>query len=234
MGHRRESGEPGDSARYVVPPGSQGAQVGDSNTQYNLYFPPRGKPSPTLRGNLRPRRGRYILGLTAATVTLAIAGTIAALESASSHAPSVNESQVLATLNSQGNLIVASGSYSVRVQISDQSLLFSSQSAFNGIVSDSAYVNFSSLGSGDLIIEHNALTVLLAKPVVAPAVYDPQKSTITGSQGDAQQLIADAETKAHAQAEEGQLVALAEHNTRSLVSGILNKYNFKAITLDFG
>jgi len=149
----------------------------------------------------------------------------------------------------------ASGSFQVIVDLSRKtrylpSFVEGSSALFVGQGTVTAYDDFSRLDSGDIQVSpgRTAVTVRLPEPQLEPATLDVRHSYVfaqqegllnrignlfSGNPGSQQQVYIAAQQKIQAAASHSPLLAQAESNTRSMLTGMLHSLGFSRVTVTF-
>ena len=150
----------------------------------------------------------------------------------------------------------ASGSFQVVVDLSRKtpflpSFIEGTDTLFIGEGNVIAFVDFSQLGSKQLQVspDRTAVTVHLPPPRLEPAVLDVRRSYVyaqqqgllnrignffSGNPNSQQQVYILAQQKIQAAAGRSPLLAEAQKNTRSMLTGMLHSLGFQQVTVDFG
>ncbi len=149
----------------------------------------------------------------------------------------------------------ASGSFQVIVDLSRKtaflpSFIEGSDTLFIGEGTDIAYVDFTRLNGKAIRMSaaRTAVTVLLPAPRLEPAVLNVRQSYVyaqqqgllnrignffSGNPNSQQQVYILAQQKIQAAARLGPLLAQAQKNTRSMLTGMLHSLGFSKVTITF-
>jgi hypothetical protein len=232
----------GDMARTSQEPTMEGATV-------------RTKRGPGLLG--------WLAGLVAAVVAVAVLVVALAavhllpqLRNPFGESTSVQSQPVLLkSITALSRYQAASGSFQVVVDLTQKanylpSFLEGTQTLFIGQGSEIAYVDFSQLKGSALQVSANrtAVSVKLPPAQLEPAVLNVRQSYVfaqqqgllnrvgtffSGNPNSEQQLYVVAQQKIQAAAQHSELLADAQRNTVSMLTGMLRSLGFQQVTVTF-
>jgi hypothetical protein len=205
----------------------------------------------------------WLAGLVAAVVAVAVLVVALAavhllpqLRNPFGESTSVSSQPVLLkSITSLSRYQAASGSFQVVVDLTRKaaylpSFLEGSQTLFIGQGSEIAYVDFSQLKSPNLQVsaDRTAVTVKLPPAQLEPAVLNVRQSYVfaqqqgllnrvgtffSGNPNSEQQLYIVAQQKIQAAARHSGLLADAQRNTVSMLTGMLRSLGFQRVTVTF-
>ena len=205
----------------------------------------------------------WLAGLVAAVVAVAVLVVALAavhllpqLRNPFGESTSVSSQPVLLkSITSLSRYQAASGSFQVVVDLTRKaaylpSFLEGSQTLFIGQGSEIAYVDFSQLKSPNLQVsaDRTAVTVKLPPAQLEPAVLNVRQSYVfaqqqgllnrvgtffSGNPNSEQQLYIVAQQKIEAAARHSELLADAQRNTVSMLTGMLRSLGFQRVTVTF-
>ena len=205
----------------------------------------------------------WLAGLVAAVVAVAVLVVALAavhllpqLRNPFGESTSVRSQPVLLkSITAMSRYQAASGSFQVVVDLTRKaaylpSFLEGSQTLFIGQGSEIAYVDFSQLKSPDIQVsaDRAAVTVKLPPAQLEPAVLNVRQSYVfaqqqgllnrvgtffSGNPNSEQQLYIVAQQKIQAAARRSELLADAQRNTVSMLTGMLRSLGFQRVTVTF-
>jgi hypothetical protein len=205
----------------------------------------------------------WLAGLVAAVVAVAVLVVVLAavhllpqLRNPFGESTSVRSQPVLLkSITSMSRYQAASGSFQVVVDLTRKanylpSFIEGSQTLFIGQGSEIAYVDFSQLKSPNLQVsaDRTAVTVKLPPAQLEPAVLNVRQSYVfaqqqgllnrigtffSGNPNSEQQLYIVAQQKIQAAARHSELLADAQRNTTSMLTGMLRSLGFQRVTVIF-
>ena len=162
---------------------------------------------------------------------------------------------VLKSISQLSRYEAASGAFEVVVDLKSHSLLPSfiegTDTLFVGQGTDIAYVDFSQLKGQAIAVsaDRTAVTVSLPKAQLEPAVLNVHQSYVFAQQeglanrignffssnpNNQQKVYEAAQTKIQNAAKSSQLLAQAQKNTQSMMTGMLKSLGFQQVTVTFG
>ena len=162
---------------------------------------------------------------------------------------------VLKSISQLSRYEAASGSFEVVVDLKSHSFLPSfiegSDTLFVGQGTDIAYVDFSQLKGQAIQVnaKRTAVTVALPKAQLEPAVLNVHSSYVyaeqegvanrignffSGNPNNQQKVYEAAQTKIQNAAKSSQLLAQAQKNTQTMMTGMLKSLGFQQVTVTFG
>jgi hypothetical protein len=162
---------------------------------------------------------------------------------------------ILKSISQLSRYEAASGSFEVVVDLKSHSILPSfiegSDTLFVGQGTDIAYVDFSQLKGQAISVSANrsAVTVTLPRAQLEPAVLNVHQSYVyaqqqglanrignffSGNPNNQQKVYEAAQTKIQNAAKSSQLLAEAQKNTQSMLTGMLKSLGFQQVTVTFG
>jgi Protein of unknown function (DUF4230) len=163
---------------------------------------------------------------------------------------------LLKSITSLSRYEAASGSFQVIVDLSRKtpylpSFIEGTDTLFVGQGTVPAYDDFSRLGGGDIRVSpgRTAVTVRLPEPQLGPAALNVRQSYVfaqqqgllnrignffSGNPDNQQQAYVLAQQKIQAAARQSPLLAQAEQNTRTMLTGMLHSLGFRQVTVVFG
>jgi Protein of unknown function (DUF4230) len=162
---------------------------------------------------------------------------------------------ILKSITALSRYEAASGSFQVVVDLSRRasflpSFVAGSQTLFIGQGTDIAFVDFSGLKGKAIKVspDHTAVTITLPRAQLEPAVLNVKQSYVfaqqqglvnrianffSGNPNSQQQVYIVAQQKIHAAAEHSSLLAQAQRNTQSMLTGMLHSLGFQQVTVTF-
>jgi hypothetical protein len=204
----------------------------------------------------RPRvprvpRGHGLIGkLVAAAVGIVAVAVLIVVLSAVSLLP-----RLLKSITALSRFEAASGSFQVVVNLTQKanllpSFLQGSQTLFVGQGSEIAYVDFSRLKSPAVQVSGNrtAVTIRLPRAQLEPAVLNVKQSYVfaqqqgllnrignffSGNPNNQQQVYILAQQKIQTAARTSPLLAEAQRNTTSMLTGMMHSLGFQRVTVTF-
>ena len=162
---------------------------------------------------------------------------------------------LLKSITALSRFEAASGSFQVVVNLTQKanllpSFLEGSQTLFVGAGSEIAYVDFSQLKSPALQVSANrtAVTIRLPRPQLEPAVLNVKQSYVfaqqqglfnrignffSGNPNNQQRVYILAQQKIQTAARQSPLLAEAQRNTTSMLTGMMHSLGFQRVTVTF-
>jgi hypothetical protein len=166
-----------------------------------------------------------------------------------------SEPVILKSITQLSRYEAATGSFEVVVDISKKasllpSFLAGSETLFVGEGSDIAYVDFSQLKGQAITMnaDRTSVTVTLPKAQLEPAVLNPSQSYVyaeqqglfnrignffSGNPNSQQQVYILAQQKIQTAARQSPLLAEAQRNTASMLTGMMHSLGFQRVTVTF-
>jgi hypothetical protein len=163
---------------------------------------------------------------------------------------------ILKSITNLSRYEAASGSFQVVVDLTKRSsiipsFLEGSETLFIGQGTDIAYVDFATLKNQAIAVskDRTSVTVTLPKPQLEPAVLNVNQSYVyaqqqglfnrignffSGNPNSQQQVYQIAQGKIQAAARQSPLLADAQKNTESMLTGMLTSLGFQHVTVSFG
>jgi Protein of unknown function (DUF4230) len=163
---------------------------------------------------------------------------------------------ILKSITNLSRYEAASGSFQVVVDLTKRSsiipsFLEGSETLFIGQGTDIAYVDFATLKNQAIAVskDRTSVTVTLPKPQLEPAVLNVNQSYVyaqqqglfnrignffSGNPNSQQQVYQIAQGKIQAAARQSPLLADAQKNTESMLTGMLTSLGFQHVTVTFG
>ena len=163
---------------------------------------------------------------------------------------------LLKSITALSRFEAASGSFQVVVNLTQKANLLpafleGSQTLFVGQGSEIAYVNFGQLKGSAIQVSANrtAVTIRLPRPQLEPAVLNVRQSYVfaqqrgllnrignffSGNPDNQQQVYVLAQQKIQTAARQSRLLAEAQKNTTSMLTGMLRSLGFQQITVAYG
>ncbi len=163
---------------------------------------------------------------------------------------------ILKSITNLSRYEAASGSFQVVVDLTKRSsiipsFLEGSETLFIGQGTDIAYVDFATLKNQAIAVnkDRTSVTVTLPKPQLEPAVLNVNQSYVyaqqqglfnrignffSGNPNSQQQVYQIAQRKIETAARQSPLLADAQKNTESMLTGMLTSLGFQHVTVDFG
>ena len=160
---------------------------------------------------------------------------------------------LLKSITALSRFEAASGSFQVVVNLTQKanllpSFLEGSQTLFVGQGSEIAYVNFGQLKGSAIQVSANrtAVTIRLPRPQLEPAVLNVRQSYVfaqqqgllnrignffSGNPNNQQQVYILAQQKIQTAARQSPLLAEAQHNTTSMLTGMMHSLGFQRVTV---
>jgi len=198
-----------------------------------------------------------IVAVAVLIVALAAVRLLPSLRNPFSESTSVRSQPVLLkSITALSRYQAATGSFQVVVDLTRKaaylpSFLEGSQTLFVGQGSEIAYVDFSQLKSPAIRVSANreAVSVRLPRAQLEPAVLNVRQSYVfaqqqgllnrignffAGNPNSEQQVYIVAQQKIQAAAQRSTLLAQAQHNTASMLTGMLRSLGFQHVTVTFG
>ena len=162
---------------------------------------------------------------------------------------------LLKSITAMSRYQAASGSFQVVVNLAEKANLLpafleGSQTLFVGQGSEIAYVDFSQLKSPAIQVTANgtAVTIRLPRAQLEPAVLNVKQSYVfaqqqgllnrignffSGNPNDQQQVYILAQQKIQTAARQSPLLADAQRNTASMLTGMMHSLGFQRVTVSF-
>ena len=216
----------------------------------------RSAPGRGLIGKLAVAAGA-VVALAVLVIALSAVHLLPSLRNPFAESTSVRSQPVLLkSITALSRYQAASGSFQVVVDLTKKtaylpSFLEGSQTLFIGQGSEIAYVNFAQLKSPAIRVSANreAVSVRLPRAQLEPAVLNVRQSYVfaqqqgllnrignffAGNPNSEQQVYIVAQQKIQAAAQRSTLLAQAQHNTASMLTGMLRSLGFRQVTVTFG
>ncbi|HEY7918373.1 MAG TPA: DUF4230 domain-containing protein [Streptosporangiaceae bacterium] len=162
---------------------------------------------------------------------------------------------LLKSITALSRFEAASGSFQVVVNLTQKANLLpafleGSQTLFVGQGSEIAYVNFGQLKGSAIQVSANrtAVTIRLPRPQLEPAVLNVRQSYVfaqqqgllnrignffSGNPDNQQQVYVLAQQKIQTAARQSPLLAEAQHNTTSMLTGMMHSLGFQQVTVTY-
>ena len=162
---------------------------------------------------------------------------------------------LLKSITALSRFEAASGSFQVVVNLTQKANLLpafleGSQTLFVGQGSEIAYVNFGQLKGSAIQVSANrtAVTIRLPRPQLEPAVLNVRQSYVfaqqqgllnrignffSGNPNNQQQVYVLAQQKIQTAARQSPLLAEAQHNTTSMLTGMMHSLGFQQVTVTY-
>jgi hypothetical protein len=162
---------------------------------------------------------------------------------------------LLKSITALSRFEAASGSFQVVVNLTQKANLLpafleGSQTLFVGQGSEIAYVNFGQLKGSAIQVSANrtAVTIRLPRPQLEPAVLNVRQSYVfaqqqgllnrignffSGNPDNQQQVYVLAQQKIQTAARQSPLLAEAQHNTASMLTGMMHSLGFQQVTVTY-
>jgi hypothetical protein len=162
---------------------------------------------------------------------------------------------LLKSITALSRFEAASGSFQVVVNLTQKANLLpafleGSQTLFVGQGSEIAYVNFGQLKGSAIQVSANrtAVTIRLPRPQLEPAVLNVRQSYVfaqqqgllnrignffSGNPDNQQQVYVLAQQKIQTAARQSRLLAEAQHNTISMLTGMMHSLGFQQVTVTY-
>ncbi len=162
---------------------------------------------------------------------------------------------LLKSITALSRFEAASGSFQVVVNLTQKANLLpafleGSQTLFVGQGSEIAYVNFGQLKGSAIQVSANrtAVTIRLPRPQLEPAVLNVKQSYVfaqqqgllnrignffSGNPDNQQQVYVLAQQKIQTAARQSPLLAEAQHNTTSMLTGMMHSLGFQQVTVTY-
>src|SRR5271169_3327634 len=164
-----------------------------------------------------------------------------------------SEPVILKSITNLSRYEAASGSFEVVVDLTQRtsllpSFLAGSETLFIGQGTDIAFIDFSQLKSQAIQVNANrtSVTVVLPKAQLEPAVLNVAQSYVyaqqqglfnrvgnffSGNPNSQQQVYILAQQKIQTAAQQSPLLAQAQHNTTSMLTGMMHSLGFRQVTV---
>ena len=162
---------------------------------------------------------------------------------------------LLKSITALSRFEAASGSFQVVVNLTQKANLLpafleGSQTLFVGQGSEIAYVNFGQLKGSAIQVSANrtAVTIRLPRPQLEPAVLNVRQSYVfaqqrgllnrignffSGNPDNQQQVYVLAQQKIQTAARQSPLLTEAQHNTTSMLTGMMHSLGFQQVTVTY-
>jgi hypothetical protein len=162
---------------------------------------------------------------------------------------------LLESIKDMSKYVAADGNFQVLVDLQQDNkyipdFIFNQRTLFVGVGSVDAYVDFSKIGDGDIIVDQatksvtiNLPTPQLDKPSLDTQhsyVFDQQKGVVNhigdlfgNNPNDLNQLYNLASDKIAQAAQDSELIDRAETNTRLMLESLLKQLGFERVTINF-
>ena len=162
---------------------------------------------------------------------------------------------LLKSITALSRFEAASGSFQVVVNLTQKANLLpafleGSQTLFVGQGSEIAYVNFGQLKGSAIQVSANrtAVTIRLPRPQLEPAVLNVRQSYVfaqqqglfnrignffSGNPDNQQQVYVLAQQKIQTAARQSRLLTEAQHNTTSMLTGMMHSLGFQQVTVTY-